>query len=104
MPRSSSKHSYSKVSAGDEVHIQWADAISRSGWNFDNTPVKLAQIVSSGFVVDVCPTYITIAGDLSLSNGVTGRCQSIPKGCINSVKVVKKKAASPDFFLTPPRR
>ena len=83
---------------GDEVHVEWHDAVTRPGWH-DDTPFTLLPVVSTGFLIADEKDRITLASDLNCASGVTARIQSIPKGCIKQIKVREKQAVSRAFFL-----
>ena len=87
-----------KYTRGDEVHVSWIDSTCRSGWA-SNEPLRPHRIISTGFIVDDTPAYITLASDLDQDSGGTGRVQSIPKGCITNVLKRTTRAISSGFFL-----
>ena len=79
-----------KITIGDEVCVNWKDAGASPGWS--ETPIGLYSITSTGYLIKDSERYITLASDIGVSGFKIGRQQSIPKGCIDRMTVLRRGA------------
>ena len=84
---------------GDDVRIEWVDAVSKGGWS-DNTEARLPlhNIISSGFVIAKEKDRLTLAGCVDINTGNVARVHSIPTGGIKGVQLIEKSCISPGFY------
>ena len=88
-----------KLNLGDDVRIEWQDAVARTGWS-DNAEARLPldNIISSGFVIAKEKDRVTLAGCVDVNSGNVSRIHSIPVGGITSIRIVEGTCVSNDFW------
>ena len=75
--------------------IVWDDAAGfRDGWKDKIEPLTPQLVLSVGFIIVDTPEYIIYASDTDLNGSHNGRTQ-IPRGMIQSIKVLRKADGQP---------